>query len=91
VKSQLIEQQITLEVTPEAKDYLVDEGFDPTYGARPLRRTIQNLVEDPLAEGMLQGKFPIGSRVVVERSEDGINLVPEGQQTRELSVAEAEG
>jgi ATP-dependent Clp protease ATP-binding subunit ClpC len=91
VKSQLIEQQIELEVTPEAKDYLVEQGFDPTYGARPLRRTIQNLVEDPLAEGMLQGKFPTGSRVVVERKDDGIDLVPEGQETRELSVAEAEG
>jgi ATP-dependent Clp protease ATP-binding subunit ClpC len=91
VKSQLIEQQIELEVTPDAKDFLVEKGFDPTYGARPLRRTIQNLVEDPLAEGMLQGKFQTGSRVVVERVEDGIDLVPEGQETRELSVAEAEG
>jgi ATP-dependent Clp protease ATP-binding subunit ClpC len=90
VKSQLIEQQIELDVTPDAKDYLVEQGFDPTYGARPLRRTIQNLVEDPLAEGMLQGKFATGSRVVVERKDDGIDLVPEGQETRELSVAEAE-
>ncbi len=91
VKSQLIEQQIELDVTPEAKDYLVEQGFDPTYGARPLRRTIQNLVEDPLAEGMLQGKFPTGSRVVVERTDEGIDLIPEGQETRELTVAEAEG
>ena len=56
VKSQLVEQQIDLEVTAEAKDFLVEKGFDPTYGARPLRRTIQNLIEDPLAEGMLQGE-----------------------------------
>jgi ATP-dependent Clp protease ATP-binding subunit ClpC len=91
VTSQLIEQQIELQVTSEAKNYLVEQGFDPTYGARPLRRTIQNLVEDPLAEGMLQGKFPAGSRVVVQRTEDGIELNPEGQETRELSVAEAEG
>jgi ATP-dependent Clp protease ATP-binding subunit ClpA len=77
-------------VTPEAKDYLVDEGFDPTYGARPLRRTIQNLIEDPLAEGMLQGRFYPGSRVIVRRSETGIELTPEESAPRELSVVEAE-
>jgi ATP-dependent Clp protease ATP-binding subunit ClpC len=95
IKAQLIEQQIELVVTPEAKDYLVQEGFDPTYGARPLRRTIQNLVEDPLAEGMLQGKFYPGSRIVVDRSEDGIDLRPEELPPLEpsvesLSAAEAE-
>jgi ATP-dependent Clp protease ATP-binding subunit ClpC len=91
VKSQLVEQQIELEVTPEAKDYLVEKGFDPTYGARPLRRTIQNLVEDPLAEGMLQGTYGPGSRVVVERTEDGISLTAREREARELTAAEAEG
>ncbi len=90
VKSQLVEQQIDLEVSPEAKDYLVDKGFDPTYGARPLRRTIQNLIEDPLAEGMLLAKFYPGSRVLVERTEDGIELKTEEVPTPELSIAEAE-
>jgi ATP-dependent Clp protease ATP-binding subunit ClpC len=90
VKSQLVEQQIELEVTLEAKDYLVDKGFDPTYGARPLRRTIQNMIEDPLAEGMLLGKFYPGSRVLVQRTEDGIELKTEEVPTPELSIAEAE-
>jgi ATP-dependent Clp protease ATP-binding subunit ClpC len=90
VKSQLIEQQIELDVTPDAKDYLVEEGFDPTFGARPLRRTIQNLIEDPLAEGMLQGKFFPGCTVRVERNEEGISLEAKGEPIRELSVAEAE-
>ncbi len=90
VKAQLVEQQIDLEVTPDAKDYLVDQGFDPTYGARPLRRTIQNLIEDPLAEGMLLAKFYPGSRVLVQRTEDGIELKTEESPAPELSVAEAE-
>jgi ATP-dependent Clp protease ATP-binding subunit ClpC len=91
VKSQLVEQQIELDMTPGAKDFLVDKGFDPTFGARPLRRTIQNEVEDPLAEGMLQGKFYPGCRVRVERTADGIDLVAEDVSTPELTAAEAEG
>jgi ATP-dependent Clp protease ATP-binding subunit ClpC len=91
VKAQLVEQQMELELTPEAKEYIVEKGFDPTYGARPLRRTIQNLVEDPLAEGMLQGKYRPGSRVSVIRTEDGIDLVAMEEPSRELTAAEAEG
>jgi len=90
IKSQLVEQQIELEVTPDGKDYLVEQGFDPQYGARPLRRTIQNLVEDPLAEGMLLGKFHPGSRIVVTKTEDGIELKTEDVPAPELSVAELE-
>lgn len=91
VASQLVEQQMELLVTPEAKDYLVEKGFDPTFGARPLRRTIQNLVEDPLAEGMLQGRFLPGAVVTVERGDDGIDLVPARREAQpELTAAEAE-
>ncbi len=66
VRGALTEQQIALEVTDAAKDYLVEKGFDPKFGARPLRRTIQNLVEDTLAEGLLNGKFQRGEAVVVD-------------------------
>jgi ATP-dependent Clp protease ATP-binding subunit ClpC len=95
IKAQLVEQQIELEMTPEAKDFLVAKGFDPTFGARPLRRTLQNLVEDPLAEGMLQGKFYPGCRILVTRNEeDGVALTveePAPPRTPELTAAEAEG
>jgi ATP-dependent Clp protease ATP-binding subunit ClpC len=57
VRVQLTEQQIELVVPQASKDFLIEKGFDPQYGARPLRRTIQRMVEDPLAEGLLQGKF----------------------------------
>jgi ATP-dependent Clp protease ATP-binding subunit ClpC len=63
VRTQLTEQQVELVVPDDTKDFLVTKGFDPQFGARPLRRTIQNLVEDPLAEGLLQGKFKPGDIV----------------------------
>ena len=55
VREQLRAQQIELEITQEAKDHLVKLGFDADYGARPAKRTIQNMVEDPLAEALLRG------------------------------------
>ncbi len=63
VRTQLTEQQIELLAPDDAKDMLVEKGYDPQYGARPLRRTITNLIEDPLAEGLLQGKYRPGDIV----------------------------
>ncbi len=56
---------ITVELTKSAKEFLVEKGFDPTFGARPLRRALQKYVEDPLAEEILKRKFGDGSRVKV--------------------------
>ena len=56
---------ITIEMAKAAKEFLVDKGYDPTFGARPLRRALQKHVEDPLAEEILKGKFVDGSRVKV--------------------------
>jgi ATP-dependent Clp protease ATP-binding subunit ClpC len=60
------EKSITLEVTDAARDFLGKKGYDPDFGARPLRRTIQNLVEDPLSEALLSGEFSPGNTVVVD-------------------------
>jgi ATP-dependent Clp protease ATP-binding subunit ClpC len=57
VRNQLKEQNIELKVTDEAMDLLSTRGYDHNFGARPLRRIIQNLIEDPLAEGMLEQRF----------------------------------
>jgi ATP-dependent Clp protease ATP-binding subunit ClpC len=57
---------ITIELTDGAKEFLADKGFDPAFGARPLRRAIQKYVEDPLAEEILKGSFASGSIVKVE-------------------------
>jgi len=67
VEQLLAERQITLEVTPAAIEVLLREGYDPAYGARPLRRTIQRLIQDPLAMQILEGKVLPGDRVRVDR------------------------
>jgi ATP-dependent Clp protease ATP-binding subunit ClpB len=67
VEQQLAERRITLELTPAAKELLVREGYDPAYGARPLRRTIQRLVQDPLALQILEGKVLPGEHIRVDR------------------------
>jgi ATP-dependent Clp protease ATP-binding subunit ClpB len=67
VEHLLAERQITLELTPAAKELLVREGYDPAYGARPLRRTIQRMVQDPLALQILEGKILPGDHVRVDR------------------------
>jgi len=65
VREQLDERKIALEVPEAAKRLLAREGFDPQYGARPLRRTIQRLVENPVARGILQGEYREGDTVVL--------------------------
>jgi len=71
VKEQLNGQQMELVVTDAAKDALITKGYDQAYGARPLRREIQNQIEDALAERMLQGTFEAGDTVIVDLAEDG--------------------
>ena len=63
---------MTLEVTDAAKALLAREGYDPTFGARPLKRTIQRLVQDPLALKLLEGEFRDGDTVVVDAEGDQI-------------------
>jgi len=67
VEKLLAERQITLELTPTAQELLLREGYDPAYGARPLRRTIQRLIQDPLALQILQGTVLPGAHVRVDR------------------------
>jgi ATP-dependent Clp protease ATP-binding subunit ClpC len=67
VAERLKEQNITLEVSQEAKDFLIEKGFDPVFGARPLKRTIQRFLEDPLAQDIISKKFKEGSVVRVSR------------------------
>jgi ATP-dependent Clp protease ATP-binding subunit ClpC len=76
VKTQLLEQEITLDVSVEAKDYLGERGYDHAYGARPLRRLIQTLIEDPLAEGLLNGRFQPNSAIRVNVQGDDLILEP---------------
>ena len=70
VRVQLRAQEMELEVTQAAKDHLIKVGYDIDYGARPLRRVIQNMVEDQLAEALLMGRFQAGMTVRVDKSDD---------------------
>jgi ATP-dependent Clp protease ATP-binding subunit ClpB len=66
VRKLLAPRRIELEFTSEARQLLAEKGYDPHYGARPLKRVIQRLVQDPLAVRILEGEFPEGSKIVVD-------------------------
>jgi ATP-dependent Clp protease ATP-binding subunit ClpB len=70
----LADKGITLEVTAEAAARLADEGYDPAFGARPLKRTLQRRIEDPLALDLLEGRFSSGDTVRVSVLNDEIAL-----------------
>ncbi|MCL2679482.1 MAG: ATP-dependent Clp protease ATP-binding subunit [Dehalococcoidia bacterium] len=74
VTKQLSEKDITLEVTEAARDLLGSKGYDEVFGARPLRRTIQELIENRLSEDLLRARFSAGDTVVVDLSESGEEL-----------------
>jgi ATP-dependent Clp protease ATP-binding subunit ClpA len=95
----LKEQDLTLELTPAARQLIVREGTDPAYGARPLKRTIQRLVENPLARALLRGEFRPGDRVAVDAdavsgtlvfSTQGSTVVAEAGRRRDARGAAAE-
>ena len=75
VRDQLKAQGMGLEITQPAKEHIIKLGYDQAYGARPLRRTIQNLIEDPLAEHLLLGRYHQGDSILVELDPDGKGLV----------------
>jgi ATP-dependent Clp protease ATP-binding subunit ClpB len=74
LRRRLADRKITLRLTDEAKDRLAEQGYDPVFGARPLKRTIQRMVENPLAVEVLGGRFGEGDQVVVDVSEGGETL-----------------
>jgi ATP-dependent Clp protease ATP-binding subunit ClpC len=72
LSGRLKQNAISIEVTDEAKAFLARKGFDPVYGARPLRRSIQSLVEDKLAEEMLEGKIKPGDNIVIDLKDENL-------------------
>ena len=96
VQKRLDEQDLVLELTPAAKTLIVREGTDPAYGARPLKRTIQRLVENPLARSLLKGDFKPGDHIVADAdpvsgtlvfSTEGSTVVTEAGQRRDARAA----
>ena len=86
VDERLREQGLTLELTPAAKKLLVREGYNPAYGARPLRRTVQRLVETPLSRNLLRGLFKPGDTILVDVDPQTDTLTFTRRETLDLEV-----
>lgn len=83
------DRDITLTLTKEAREFLAKKGFDPVFGARPLKRAIQKYLEDPLAEEFLKGRFDDGSHIQVRKREERLEFVEIGKKyTQRKSQAE---
>ena len=87
----LAERNVRIELTPAARERLVREGYDPAYGARPLRRTVQRLVQDPLAMKILDGSVLPGElvRVDVDPSTEAMKFERAESKPAEPAAAEA--
>jgi ATP-dependent Clp protease ATP-binding subunit ClpB len=73
--SKLLEdRKITITLEPAARDWLAERGYEPAYGARPLKRVIQKSVQDPLAEMILSGRIKDGEKVVVSATRQGLTF-----------------
>ncbi|MCC6802484.1 MAG: AAA family ATPase, partial [Anaerolineae bacterium] len=85
VRDRLVEHAITLEMTDEARTWLAEKGYDPEYGARPLRRLIQNEIEDELSDGILSGRYHLAGvvRATVHDDELALENVEETDQELE--------
>ena len=74
LSARLADRYMTINLTGAAKDLILNEGFDPTYGARPLKRTIQRFLENPLSKKILQGEFQQGDSIRIEMEEDRLTF-----------------
>ena len=79
LRNLLKEQEIDLMITEDAREFLANRGFNPVYGARPLKRTIRQLVENPLSKLLLSGKFTKGDTVVIDLKDDEITFNKAGK------------
>ena len=76
LRRRLADRRLALEVTEAAQTWLAGHGYDPVYGARPLRRLIQSAIGDQLARALLGGEIRDGDTVVIDRAADGLSVVP---------------
>ena len=82
----LAEKELELELTPAAKEFLVEKGFDVKFGARPLLRTIQRELEDPLAENILVSRYPAGAKIIVDCDKEAGKLTFAGAAAKKEAV-----
>ena len=88
LREQMAIHEVTIELTDEAKELLVEKGYDPAMGARPLRRAIQRFIEDPLADFVLGRDLSEGSTILVDRRQELTGI--EGESLVDITVIEGE-
>ena len=79
-------KKLTLQFDEKAKDFLVEKGFDPQYGARPMRRAVEKYLEDPLAEELLRGNLHEGEPIIVAPDKDKLSFTQSQAQPGALSI-----
>jgi ATP-dependent Clp protease ATP-binding subunit ClpB len=89
LEKRLASRKIALEIDAEAKAWLAEEGYDPVYGARPLKRVMQRSLQDPLAEMILSGDVMDGSTVTISAGADGLIIGDRVATTRRGRPADA--
>jgi ATP-dependent Clp protease ATP-binding subunit ClpB len=87
LRDRLAERGLGLELTDSAKDLVAEAGWDPTYGARPLKRALQRLVENPLALRLLEGEFAEGDTVRVDAQDGELVFEKTGRRAAEPAAA----
>ncbi len=88
LRKQLVEREVTVEFTREALDKLSEAGYDPAFGARPLRRVLQRMIEDPMSEMILRGEIPTGSKIVIEPNDIDYDDVAEDESIVDIRVTQ---
>jgi hypothetical protein len=100
LQARLADRDLTLELTPAARGVIARDGHDPQFGARPLKRSLQRLVENSLARALLQGRFGPGSHIALDADpvsgtlvfsgDDGAAVVAESAERRDARAADAQ-
>jgi ATP-dependent Clp protease ATP-binding subunit ClpC len=88
LRQQMVERDVTVEFTREALDKLSDAGYDPAFGARPLKRVLQRMIEDPMSEMILKGEIPNGSKVIIEANDKAPEDVSEEESIVDIRVTQ---
>lgn len=88
LRKQMADREVVIEFTTEALDKLSDAGYDPAYGARPLRRVLQRMIEDPMSEMILKGEVPSGSKVTIVPNDIAHDDVAEDESIVDIVVSE---
>jgi ATP-dependent Clp protease ATP-binding subunit ClpC len=88
LRQQLVERDVTIEFTTEALDKLAEEGYDPAFGARPLKRVLQRMIEDPMSEMILRGEVPNGSKVIIEPNDKTSEDINEEESIVDIKVTQ---